>query len=43
MIGVTADRHSRAVASLHGLAVGDALGSCFFVPDNQPALEARRV
>ena len=30
-----------AAASLHGLTVGDALGSCFFVPANLPALEAR--
>jgi ADP-ribosylglycohydrolase len=29
------------VASLYGLTVGDALGSCFFVPANLPALEAR--
>jgi ADP-ribosylglycohydrolase len=40
---MTSDRRSRAVASLHGLAVGDALGSCFFIPDNQPALEAREL
>jgi ADP-ribosylglycohydrolase len=38
---MTADRRSRAVASLRGLAVGDALGSCFFVPENLPALEGR--
>ncbi|WP_227996252.1 ADP-ribosylglycohydrolase family protein [Nocardia australiensis] len=36
-----ADCRSRAVASLHGLAVGDAWGSCFFVPANLPALQAR--
>jgi ADP-ribosylglycohydrolase len=30
-----------SVASLRGLAVGDALGSCFFVPANLPALQAR--
>jgi ADP-ribosylglycohydrolase len=41
--GMIADRRSRAVASLHGLAVGDALGSCFFVPDNLPALQAREL
>jgi ADP-ribosylglycohydrolase len=29
------------VASLQGLTVGDALGSCFFVPGNLPALEVR--
>ena len=40
---MTADRRSRAVASLRGLAVGDALGSCFFVPDNLPALHAREL
>ena len=38
-----ADRRSRAVASLHGLAVGDALGSCFFVADNLPALQTREL
>ena len=37
---MTSDRRSRAVASLRGLAVGDAVGSCFFVPDNLPALTA---
>jgi ADP-ribosylglycohydrolase len=40
---MTSDRRSRAVASLRGLAVGDALGSCFFVPDNLPALHAREL
>jgi ADP-ribosylglycohydrolase len=38
-----ADRRARAVASLRGLAVGDAIGSCFFVPDNVPALRERRL
>ncbi|MBD0740568.1 ADP-ribosylglycohydrolase family protein [Streptomyces sp. CBMA29] len=33
------DRAARAVASLRGLAVGDALGSQFFVPANYPALQ----
>lgn len=33
------DRATRALASLRGLAVGDALGSQFFVPDNYPALQ----
>jgi hypothetical protein len=28
---------SRAVASLRGLAVGDAAGSCFFLPETVPA------
>lgn len=35
------DRRTAAVASLRGLAVGDALGSCFFVPANLSALTAR--
>lgn len=35
------DRRASAVASLRGLAVGDALGSCFFIPANLPALAAR--
>lgn len=34
------DRRAAAVASLRGLAVGDALGSCFFIPANLPALAA---
>jgi ADP-ribosylglycohydrolase len=34
-----AERTSRAVASLRGLAVGDALGSQFFVPANYTALQ----
>ena len=40
---MTDDRRSRAVASLRGLAVGDAAGSCFFMPETQPALEARQL
>jgi ADP-ribosylglycohydrolase len=40
---MTDSRRSRAVASLRGLAVGDAMGSCFFMPETLPALEARRV
>jgi ADP-ribosylglycohydrolase len=40
---MTSDPRSRAVASLRGLAVGDALGSCFFIPDNLPALHAREL
>ncbi|HEX4787847.1 MAG TPA: ADP-ribosylglycohydrolase family protein [Actinospica sp.] len=35
------DRRAAAVASLRGLAVGDALGSCFFIPANLSALAAR--
>ncbi|KAB7844369.1 ADP-ribosylglycohydrolase family protein [Streptomyces mobaraensis] len=38
---MTADRFHRALASLRGLAVGDALGSQFFVPANLPALKRR--
>ncbi|MEV4471477.1 ADP-ribosylglycohydrolase family protein [Nonomuraea sp. NPDC049504] len=34
---------ARAAASLHGLALGDAFGSQFFVPANRPALSARRL
>ena len=34
------ERFTRAMASLRGLAVGDALGSQFFVPDNHPALRS---
>ncbi|NUR62414.1 MAG: ADP-ribosylglycohydrolase family protein [Catenulispora sp.] len=33
--------HLRAVASLRGLAVGDAVGACYFVPLNQPLLADR--
>ncbi|MEW1859217.1 ADP-ribosylglycohydrolase family protein [Streptomyces sp. NPDC088194] len=33
-------RLARATASLRGLAVGDALGSQFFVPANYPALQS---
>jgi ADP-ribosylglycohydrolase len=43
MVAMTSDRRSRAVASLHGLAVGDALGSCFFIPDNRQLLDAREL
>ncbi|WP_283136985.1 ADP-ribosylglycohydrolase family protein [Rhizohabitans arisaemae] len=35
------DRLTRAAASLHGLAVGDALGSQFFVPANREAFTTR--
>lgn len=34
-------RLDRALASLRGLAVGDALGSQFFVPANYPLLKRR--
>jgi ADP-ribosylglycohydrolase len=37
------DRRAAAVASLRGLAVGDAIGSCFFVPSNRDALDARQL
>ena len=40
---MTSDRRSRAVASLRGLAVGDALGSCCYIPDNLPTLHAREL
>ncbi|MFG2226440.1 ADP-ribosylglycohydrolase family protein [Streptomyces sp. NPDC048644] len=36
-----ADRFERALASLRGLTVGDALGSQFFVPAHYPALKRR--
>src|SRR3954469_8860973 len=36
-------RLGRAVASLRGLAVGDALGSQFFVPANYPLLKRREL
>ncbi|MFJ8882060.1 ADP-ribosylglycohydrolase family protein [Streptomyces sp. NPDC102402] len=35
------DRFQRALASLRGLSVGDALGSQFFVPANYPLLKTR--
>jgi len=38
---MTDDRRFRAIASLRGLAVGDAFGSCFFVAANRPALDTR--
>ncbi|MBF6369638.1 ADP-ribosylglycohydrolase family protein [Nocardia puris] len=38
---MTTDRLARAVASLRGLAVGDAFGANFFVPANLPALRER--
>ncbi|HTJ70358.1 MAG TPA: ADP-ribosylglycohydrolase family protein [Actinospica sp.] len=37
------DRRAAAAASLRGLAVGDALGSCFFIPSNLYALNAREL
>ncbi|MBO8190218.1 ADP-ribosylglycohydrolase family protein [Streptomyces oryzae] len=37
------ERISHALASLRGLAVGDALGSQFFVPDNLSALRRREL
>ncbi|MEU5050548.1 ADP-ribosylglycohydrolase family protein [Streptomyces sp. NPDC021096] len=40
---MTADRFPRALASLRGLAVGDALGSQFFVPANYPSLKRREL
>ncbi|MCZ9339744.1 ADP-ribosylglycohydrolase family protein, partial [Streptomyces sp. TRM76130] len=38
-----AERLERALASLRGLAVGDALGSRFSVPANHPLLKRREV
>ncbi|MEU9498560.1 ADP-ribosylglycohydrolase family protein [Streptomyces sp. NPDC048196] len=38
-----ADRCARALASLRGLSVGDALGSQFFVPAHYPALKRREL
>ncbi|MFK0118887.1 ADP-ribosylglycohydrolase family protein [Streptomyces sp. NPDC090994] len=38
-----AERLDRALASLRGLAVGDALGSQYFVPVNHPLLKRREV
>ncbi|MDF3292347.1 MULTISPECIES: ADP-ribosylglycohydrolase family protein [Streptomyces] len=37
------ERFDRALASLRGLSVGDALGSQFFVPSNYPALHSREL
>ncbi|MEC4015859.1 ADP-ribosylglycohydrolase family protein [Streptomyces sp. H27-D2] len=37
------ERWDRALASLRGLAVGDALGSQFFVPANYPSLKRREL
>ncbi|MEU1212223.1 ADP-ribosylglycohydrolase family protein [Streptomyces sp. NPDC005791] len=37
------DRFERALASLRGLSVGDALGSQFFVPANYPLLKNREL
>ncbi|MBO4258935.1 ADP-ribosylglycohydrolase family protein [Streptomyces griseorubiginosus] len=37
------ERLERALASLRGLAVGDALGSQFFVPANYPLLQRREL
>lgn len=39
----SAGRLERALASLRGLAVGDALGSQFFVPVNYPLLQRREL
>ncbi|MFI9582808.1 ADP-ribosylglycohydrolase family protein [Streptomyces sp. NPDC052236] len=36
-------RFERALGSLRGLSVGDALGSQFFVPSNYPLLKRRRL
>src|SRR5689334_19080804 len=39
----SARRYARAMASLRGLALGDALGSQFFVPANYPLLKRREL
>jgi len=41
MAGMTSDSRLKALASLRGLAVGDALGSQFFVPDNRGHFDRR--
>lgn len=41
MKGMSPHPLARATASLHGLALGDAFGSQFFVPDHRHALSAR--
>ncbi|NBM14145.1 ADP-ribosylglycohydrolase family protein [Streptomyces sp. GC420] len=41
--GADDPRFERALASLRGLAVGDALGSQFFVPANYPLLKRREL
>jgi ADP-ribosylglycohydrolase len=40
---MVSDRQAHALGSLRGLALGDALGSQFFVPGNREALEQRRL
>lgn len=40
---VESARRERALASLLGLSIGDALGSQFFVPDNYPLLRRREL
>ncbi|MGW7123176.1 ADP-ribosylglycohydrolase family protein, partial [Streptomyces sp. NPDC054901] len=36
-------RYARALSSLRGLALGDALGSQYFVPVNYPLLKRREL
>ncbi|PZS09025.1 MAG: hypothetical protein DLM55_07315 [Acidimicrobiales bacterium] len=43
MVAMSTTRLARALNSLHGLALGDALGSQFFIPDNRDALEQRHL
>lgn len=43
MAAMTVDHRTRALNSLYGLAVGDALGSQFFVPANRDLLADRRL
>lgn len=40
---MTADPRPRAVASLRGLAVADAIGACYFRPENQRLLHEREL
>jgi ADP-ribosylglycohydrolase len=40
---MVSERRARALGSLRGLALGDALGSQFFIPGNREALEQRRL
>jgi ADP-ribosylglycohydrolase len=43
MIVMTINRRTRALNSLYGLALGDALGSQFFIPANRDALDQRQL
>jgi ADP-ribosylglycohydrolase len=43
MMAMADNRRARALGSLYGLALGDALGSQFSVPRNRDALRQRRL